>query len=197
MPNAWSVPTGKTLIKRLEVQDNGPGGGSGGEDFGGDFGGNSNGGSGGADTSGDSTGRGDTSIIEMPTIEVTGYRDDTPSARTIPSGIDPHLVALNEGKGLSWGCALQSVVGGWEAGLACSVLEDKYKKGEGEPPKKADPPKTPAPPSPPKPAPPPPKVPVPAPVPKKNDSPSWRGVGPVRAVPRMIRSVSSKQDYPI
>lgn len=116
-------------------------------------------------------------------------------AGPIPSGIDPNLVAINEDKGLSWGCALHAVVGGWEAGLACSVLEDKYKNGEGAPPKEPDPPKAPAPPSPPpppKPAPLPPKAPAPAPVPKKNDSPGWRGVGTPRAVPRMINFVSSK-----
>ncbi|KAL8731001.1 MAG: hypothetical protein Q9166_003652 [cf. Caloplaca sp. 2 TL-2023] len=214
MLNAWPIPNdaaGKPLIKRFEIQDNGSGEGGGGdgggggwEDFG-DSGGDFDGDFGGAETFGDSTGGGDTSIIEMPTVEVTGHRDDAPSAGTIPSGIDPHLVALNEEKGLSWGCALQSVVGGWEAGLACSLLEDKYGKGEGKSPKKADPPKTPAPPSPPasKPVPvppkpaPPPKSPAPAPVPKKNDSPSWRGVGPVRAIPRMIRLVSLKQNYRI
>ena len=181
-------------MKRLKILNDNSGGGGGGdggdgggrEDFGGDF----NGVSRGDERFGDSTrGEGASSAIEIPTIEVTGGADSAPSTGIIPSGIDPRLLALNEEKGLSWGCALQSAVGGWEAGLACSLLEDKYEKGDGPPPKKAYPLKRPTPappllPTAPKPVPAPPKTPTSAPVPKKNDGPGWRGVGPPRAIPR-------------
>ncbi|KAL8922520.1 MAG: hypothetical protein Q9172_003527 [Xanthocarpia lactea] len=188
-----NITASKNLTKRLEIQDDNTGGGGGGDgsdgggwgDFGGDFAGD--------DSFGDSTGGGDTSPIEIPTVEIIGHRDDTSNAGPLPSGIDPNLVATNEDRGLSWGCALQSAVGGWQAGLACSLLEDKYKNGEGAPPKQPDPPKIPAAPSsPPSPPPLPPKAPAPAPLPKKNDSPGWRGVGPPRAIPRIINFNLSK-----
>ncbi|KAL8994994.1 MAG: hypothetical protein Q9169_005193 [Polycauliona sp. 2 TL-2023] len=190
------------VSKRLEIQNDNVGGGGGGDggggndggewdDFGGDFGGDF----------GDSTSGGDTSAIDIPTVEITGHRDDGPSAGPIPSGIDPQLVALNEDKGFSWECALHSVIGGWEAGLACSLLEDMYPKGEGTPPKQPDPPKTPAPAPPPPTVPPkpvpPPKVPVPgpAPVPKTpNNTPGWRGVGPPRMIPRRSNFFPSEQN---
>ena len=86
--------------------------------------------------------------------------------------------------------------GRWEAGLACSLLEGKYGPGSvAKPPPPAPPPAAPAPPKSPAPLPPVPKPPTPkqptqAPTPKKSDGGGgWRGVGPVRAVPRGIFSL--------
>ncbi|CAL8574744.1 hypothetical protein XPA_000697 [Xanthoria parietina] len=129
--------------------------------------------------------------IDIPTIEIHGTLDTT--ARPTSSGFDPPLVAVNENKGLSWPCAMHAALAGWEAGLACSLLEEKYGPGsvaKPPPPSAAPaPPKSPAPP-PPAPKPPTPKQPAPAPSPKKSDGGGgWRGVGPVRAVPRGLLSM--------
>lgn len=167
----------------------GDGGGGGGDFGGGDFGGSGDfvgsegdyggGGSGGEDFSGAGDNSPNDQPVDIPTIEVVGHHEDTPlpvSAPTIdlPSGIDPQLIAMNENKGLSWECALHAVLGGWEAGLACDLLEDKYGKGKGAdvppPLPPAVPPKSP----PPAPAPPPqpgtkaPAPKAPAPAPKKE-----------------------------
>ncbi|KAL9598703.1 MAG: hypothetical protein Q9219_004316 [cf. Caloplaca sp. 3 TL-2023] len=109
-------------------------GGGSGEDFNdstSDFGGSSG-------DFADHTGAGNTSPTEpnaIPAIEVVGHRDDAPvSAPNTASGSEIQPVAVNEDKGLSWQCALHSMVGGWEAGLACSMLEEKYGKGKEMPP---------------------------------------------------------------
>ena len=100
---------------------------------------------------------------------------------SVSNEIDPQLIAKQENKGFSWKCAVHSVLGGWEAGMACFMLEEKY------PP--SAPPKSPPPPAP-KPSPPPPPpaapAPAPAPAPKKSNNGGTRGVGPMQAVPRGI-----------
>ncbi|KAL8883171.1 MAG: hypothetical protein Q9192_007392, partial [Flavoplaca navasiana] len=116
----------RTLLSRDdELIQRGCGGGGGDDggwgDFGGDF-------SGGDFTIPDSS----TPIenIDIPTVEVHGHIDNQlpndPLSVSVTNEIDPQLVTKNENKGLSWKCAVHSVLGGWEAGLACSLLEEKY-----------------------------------------------------------------------
>ncbi|KAL9025067.1 MAG: hypothetical protein Q9180_007738 [Flavoplaca navasiana] len=128
----------------------------------------------------------DPPTINIPTIEIHSHLPNDPIPASITNAIDPQPIAENENKGLSWKCATHSVLGGWEAGLACSLLEEKY------------PPSAPAPPAPPPPKSPPPAPspppsptpkPTPAPAPKKSNNGGWRGIGPPRAVPRGIRFV--------
>ena len=138
--------------------------------------------------------------FDIPTIEIHGTLDTT--ARPTSIGFDPALVAVNENKGLSWPCAMHAALAGWEAGLACSLLEEKYGPGsvaKPPPPPAAPaapvPPKSPAPP-PPVPKPPTPKQPAPAPSPKKSDGGGgWRGIGPVRAVPRGFLSLWEPRNF--
>ncbi|KAL8979140.1 MAG: hypothetical protein Q9205_005452, partial [Flavoplaca limonia] len=210
----------KNLVRRLEIQNEackravisrgdglnrrGCGGG------GGDDGGWRDSGSGGDFTEGDFTipdsstpsenidiptvevhGHIDPPTVNIPTVEVHGQLPNDPIPVSVTNAIDPQLIAKNENKGLSWKCAVHSVLGGWEAGLACSLLEEKYPPSA---PSKSSPPPAPKPASPPPPpqpqlAPKPP-TPAPAPAPKKSDNGGWRGVGPLRAVPRGIGLVS-------
>ncbi|KAL8640354.1 MAG: hypothetical protein Q9226_008758, partial [Calogaya cf. arnoldii] len=207
----------KDLTARLEVPQQmckrgalcGGGGGDfgdGGGDFGGgggDFGGGDfGGGTGDFGSNGGATGQaGGSDPIDIPTIEITGHRDDSPSLPPTMGGgggIDPQLMAMNEEKGsggLSVPCAFKSAIAGWEAGLACSLLEEKYGKPSAPPPAPA-PPKSPAPPpkapapahAPPLPPPPPPvpKAPAPAPAPKKSNNGGPRGTGRPGMIPRWI-----------
>ncbi|KAL8749104.1 MAG: hypothetical protein Q9184_006934 [Pyrenodesmia sp. 2 TL-2023] len=193
----------KTLVGRLEIQDDackravlsrdgeairrrcgGGGGGDGDFGAGGDFGGGDIGGSGGEISSEP------TENIDIPIVEVHGNLNDPspnpdpdPNPGTTTTGADPQLIALNEEKGLSWGCALKSALGGWEAGLACALLEEKYGPASSPPPPKsaATPP---APASTPMPPPPAPKPAAPIPAPSKGPSGGGRGTGPIRMVPR-------------
>lgn len=157
------------------------GGGGGGGDFdeggGGAFGGGEEFRGGGQAGTASSSSSSSDPIDIIPTIEITGHRDDSSS----PGRGDPQLVAMNEGKssgGPSVPCALESSIAGWEAGLACSLLEEKYDGKPSAPPpppppsSPAAPPKTPSPPpkataaAPAASPPPAPKIPVP----KKNNS---------------------------
>ena len=126
----------------------------------------------------------DSPTINIPTVEVHGQLPDNqlsndPIPVSVTNAIDPQLIAKNENKGFSWKCAVHSVLEGWEAGLACSLLEEKY------PP--SAPPKNPPPPAP-KPAPHSPPPQAPAPAPKKSNG-GWQAVGPMKAVPRGISLV--------
>ncbi|KAL8862429.1 MAG: hypothetical protein Q9198_010478, partial [Flavoplaca austrocitrina] len=130
----------------------------------------------------------DTPTVNIPTVEVHSQLLNDPIPVPVTNAIDPQLIAKNEDKGLSWKCAVHSVLGGWEAGLACSLLEEKYPATPKSPPPAAPPAPKPAPSSPrpqPQPAPKPPTS-APAPVPKKSNNGGSRGVGPLRAVPRGI-----------